>query len=160
MIKVGDRIPDFTLKRLTDQGIEEINIADRIKDKKVVIFGIPGAFTGTCTNIHVPSFVKHADELKAKGIDEIICVAVNDPFVMKALEEHTNAAGKVTLLSDWDASFAKAMGLTFDGSGIFLGIRSMRYDAIFEDGVLKQINVEQNPGSCGITKADSLLEQL
>ena len=160
MIKIGDKIPNAILKTLTNQGLADVNLAERLQGKKVVLFGIPGAFTGTCTNLHVPSFVEFAEQIKSKGVDEIICVAVNDPFVMKALEETTKAKGKVTLLSDWDAAFSKAMGLTMDASIFALGIRSVRYTAIIEDSILKHIEIENDASACGITKADSLLKYL
>ncbi|HUX78384.1 MAG TPA: peroxiredoxin [Alphaproteobacteria bacterium] len=160
MIKVGDSLPAISLKRLTASGIEEITLKDRLKGKKVILFAVPGAFTPTCSQIHLPSFVKQVDALKSKGIDEIICVAVNDPFVLDVWEKVTHAHGKITILSDGNGEFTKAMGMTLDASGLGLGARSQRYVAVVEDGIVKSLEVEPHPTQCTITCADEILKQL
>jgi peroxiredoxin len=160
MINIGDKIPTITLKTLTEDGIEDFDLNEHLKGKKIVIFGVPGAFTPTCTFEHLPSFIKRSAAIKEKGVDEILCIGVNDPLVMDAWGKAVQIEGKITLLSDWDASFSTALGVTFDGSAIGLGIRSRRYNAIVEDGILKYIELEEDPGSCGITHADQILEHL
>lgn len=160
MIKVGDKIPEGKFLVFTGTEFQAPSFPELLKGKKVILFGLPGAYTPTCDMEHLPSFVAMHDKLKAKGVDAIICVSVNDPFVLKAWKEAAKAEGKVELLSDWDATFTKAMGLDFDGSGIGMGTRSLRYDAIIEDGVVKHLVVEQDPGACGITKADNILDHL
>lgn len=160
MIKVGDPIPSIPLKRLTASGIEDVLLKDRIKGKKVILFAVPGAFTPTCSNLHLPSFVKQAGAIKAKGFDEIICVAVNDPYVLDVWGKVAHAGGKVTLLSDGNAEFTKAMGLALDASKNGLGLRSQRYVAVVDNGILKSLDVEPQPGQCTITCADELLKHL
>ncbi len=160
MIKIGDRIPSVSLKRLTPSGIEDVLLKDKIKGKKVILFAVPGAFTPTCSNIHLPSFLKQANALKEKGIDEIICVAVNDPYVLDVWGKVTHAHGKVTLLSDGNGEFTKEMGLLLDAKGHGLGLRSQRYVALIEDGVIKSLQVEENPANCTITCADEIVKNL
>lgn len=160
MIKIGEAIPSVSLKRLTSSGVEEIPLKERLKGKRVVLFAVPGAFTPTCSNIHLPSFVKQSKAIKAKGIDEIICVAVNDPFVLDIWEKMADAEGKIIFLSDGNGEFTKAMGLTLDASAHGLGVRSQRYVSLIEDGILKYIAVEPKPGECTITSADELLKHL
>jgi len=160
MIKIGDVLPSISLKRLTSSGIEEISLKERFKGKRVILFAVPGAFTPTCSNIHLPSFVKQAEAIKAKGTDEIICVAVNDPFVLDIWEKMAYAEGKVTFLSDGNGEFTKAMGLTLDANAHGLGLRSQRYVSLIEDGILKYIEVEPKPGECTITSAEEVLKHL
>lgn len=160
MIKIGDKIPAGMFKTFTGLTFEEYSFPDLLKGKKVVLLGLPGAFTPTCDMKHLPSFVELADAIKSKGVDMIICVSVNDPFVMNAWSDSLEAEGKVLLLSDWDASFAKAMGMDFDGSAFGMGTRSLRYNAVVEDGVLMHVDVEEDPGACGITKASEILKYL
>jgi len=159
MIKIGDNLPSISLRRLNGTLIEEINLRDRIKGKKVILFAVPGAFTPTCSQLHLPSFVKAADDLKTKGIDEIFCVAVNDPYVLDVWGKVAHATGKITLLSDGNGEFTKAMGLLLDDVPA-LGLRSKRYVAVLEDGIVKSLQVEPNPTNCTVTCADEIIKNL
>lgn len=159
MIQIGEYIPGVPLTRLKGDIIETVNLLERIKGKKVIIFAVPGAFTPTCSNIHLPSFVKEEKALKAKGIEEIYCVSVNDPYVLNVWEKITHATGKITLLSDGNGAFTRAMGLAIDDSKAF-GVRSRRYVAVVEDGILISLYVEENPGTCTITCAESIIHFL
>lgn len=156
MINIGETIPIVPLRRLKGSTIETIFLSDWVKGKKVILFAVPGAFTPTCSKIHLPSFVKEADNLKAKGIDEIICVAVNDPYVLDVWGTIVHAAGKITILSDGNGDFTKAMGLVLDENKV-LGLRSKRYVAIFEDGILTALQVEPNASECTVTCADNII---
>jgi peroxiredoxin len=160
MIKVGDTIPAATLRRLGDQGIEEVAVPDAFKGKTVALIGVPGAYTPTCSNEHLPDFVQKADAFRGKGVDEIACMAVNDPFVMQVWGQDKQTDGAVTLLSDGNGELTKAMGLEFDGSGAGLGVRCKRFSMLIEDGVVKALNVEDSPGSVEVTNADKLLAEL
>jgi peroxiredoxin len=157
-ISVGDKLPDVKLVKATEQGPEQVSSADYFKGKKVALFSVPGAFTPTCSAKHLPGFVEKADELKAKGIDEIAATAVNDAFVMGAWNK---AAGSenITMLADGNGEFADALGLTMDGSGFGLGKRGQRWSAIVEDGVVKELNVEA-PGDFNVSSAEHMLGQL
>jgi len=160
-ISVGDRLPDATFTEMGADGPGEVVLADKLKGRKVVIFAVPGAFTPTCHSAHMPSFISAKDDLAAKGVDEIICVAVNDPFVMKAWGEATGAheAG-ITMLSDADGSFTKAIGMDFTAHPVGLVARSKRYAMLVEDGEVKVLNVEASPGECGISGGKSILESI
>jgi glutaredoxin/glutathione-dependent peroxiredoxin len=160
MIKIGDKIPEGKFMIFTGLEFEEVSFPDFLQGKKIVLFGLPGAYTPTCAMRHLPGFVKLADVIKSKGVDEIICIAVNDPFVLRAWAEDEEAEGKVLILSDWNALFTKAMGLDFDGAMMGMGPRSLRYNAVIDDGVLKHIDVEADPGACGITHADEIVKYL
>lgn len=146
-IKVGDRIPDAKFMTLTADGPKALTTADIFAGKKVALFAVPGAFTPTCHLQHLPGFVARADELKAKGVDTIACTAVNDVFVMDEWAKATGSAGKVVMLTDDSAAFAKAIGLDIDltGAGIGLGVRSKRYAMLVDDGVVKVLNVDDSP---------------
>ncbi len=144
-IKVGDTLPDATFLVMSQEGPAPKTTAEVFAGKKVALFAIPGAYTPTCQQQHVPGFVDRVDELRGKGIDTIACVAVNDPFVMAQFAKDTGAEGKIAMLSDFDAGFAKKIGLDFDGSGFGLGVRSKRYAMLVEDGVVKVLNVEDIP---------------
>ena len=159
MIKVGDTLPAIPLRRLNGSTIEEINLIDRIKGKKVVLFGVPGAFTPTCSQIHLPSFVKEADALKAKGIHEIFCVSINDPYVLDVWGKVAHATGKINLLSDGNGEFTKAMGLLFDDNPV-LGLRSKRYVTVLEDGIVRSLQVEPNASNCTVTCAEEIIKNL
>ena len=160
-ISTGDRLPEATLLSLTDEGPAPVALADKLAGRKVVIFAVPGAFTGTCTTAHVPSFIRTKDQFTAKGVDEIICVSVNDPFVMGAWGDATGAndAG-LTMLGDPESTFTKAVGLDFTAPPAGLIARSQRYAMIVEDGVVTQLNVEDNPGLCEMSAGEGLLESL
>lgn len=159
-INVGDRIPEATLMQLTDKGPAPVKTSEFFKGRKVAVFALPGAFTPTCSNQHLPGFIKSADDFKAKGVDEIVCLSVNDAFVMGAWGKQQGADGKVTMLGDGNGDFTKALGLDFDGSGFGMGRRSLRYSMIVEDGVVKSLNKEANPGEAKISGAENLLSQL
>lgn len=157
-IQVGDRIPSVKLKHLTENGMQEIDTADLFGGKKVVLFSVPGAFTPTCSMRHLPGFVDHADEFKAKGY-EVVCVAVNDPFVMDAWGKSNSVDGKVTMLPDGNGSFTKALGLEMDGSGYSLGTRGQRFALVVDDGVVRQVFVEA-PGAFEVSSAENLLQNV
>jgi peroxiredoxin len=157
-ISVGDTLPDVKLVKATAQGPEAVQSAEFFKGKRVALFAVPGAFTPTCSAKHLPGFVEKADAIKAKGIDEIACISVNDAFVMKAWGA-ANGADTVTMLADGNGDFAKAVGLTMDGSGFGMGLRSQRYAMVVKDGVVEQLHVEA-PGDFKVSSAEYLLEQL
>jgi peroxiredoxin len=160
-IKVGDSLPNATFRVMTADGPAPKTTDEIFKGKTVVLFAVPGAFTPTCHRNHMPGFVKNADTIKAKGVDAIAVTAVNDVFVMDAWKKASNAEGKIDeFLADGSADFAKALDLTFDGSGNGLGIRSKRYSMVVEDGVVKRINVEDAPGKADVSGADNLLKAL
>ena len=158
-ISVGDRLPKGNLVKADAQGPQPIDSEDYFRGRRVAIFSVPGAFTPTCSARHLPGFVERADELKAKGVDEIACVAVNDAFVMQAWASQSGAEGKVTMLSDGNGELARALGLTMDASKFGMGERGQRWSAIVEDGVVKALNVEP-PGAFGVSSADHLIGQL
>jgi len=158
-IKVGDRVPSVTFRKLTDEGMEEVSTDELFKGRRVVVFGVPGAFTPTCSAQHLPGFIHNAEAIKAKGIDEIACVSVNDAFVMRAWGGAQGADGKVTMLADGNGDFTRAVGVEIDASGFGMGKRSARYSLLVEDGVVKQINVEEAPGQMKVSSAESLLAQ-
>lgn len=160
MIKVGESLPSASLKRLNGSKIEEVMLKDYIKGKKILLFAVPGAFTPTCSKIHLPSFVKQADAIKAKGIDEIICISVNDPYVLDVWGKVAHADGKITFLSDGNGEFTKAIGLILDASKNGLGIRSQRYVALIENETLKSLEIEPHPSECTITCADEIVKRL
>lgn len=157
-IKVGDRLPDVKLVKATENGPEAVQSAEYFAGKKVALFSVPGAFTPTCSARHLPGYVDKAAELKAKGVDEIVATAVNDPFVMGAWNK-ASGSDDITMLADGNGDFAEAVGLTMDGSGFGLGKRGQRYSMIVEDGVVKELNVEA-PGDFSVSSADHLLGQL
>ncbi|MFG1402723.1 peroxiredoxin [Xanthobacter sediminis] len=159
-ISVGDRLPPATFRVMTADGPVQKSTDEVFKGKRVVLFAVPGAFTPTCHRNHLPGYVAHADAIKAKGVDTIAVVAVNDPFVMGAWENASGAAGKVLFLSDADASFATALGLSFDASGAGLGVRSRRYAMVVEDGVVKTLQVEDSPGKAELSTAETILALL
>lgn len=158
-IKVGDRIPEVTLTRMGENGPEPVNSKDLFAGKKVVLFSVPGAFTPTCSAKHLPGFVEKAGEIRGKGVDEIICIAVNDVFVMNAWGKDQNAKDKVTMVADGNGEFTRALGLTLDASKFGMGQRGQRFSLIAEDGVVKELNVEA-PGEFKVSSADHCLTQL
>ncbi|GGW33684.1 peroxiredoxin [Gemmobacter lanyuensis] len=160
-ISEGQTLPDANLLRMGDNGPEAVSLGERLKGRKVVIFGLPGAYTGVCTTAHVPSFIRTKDKLAAKGVDEIICVSVNDPFVMKAWGESTGATeAGITMLGDAEATFTKAIGLDFTAPPAGLINRSKRYALLAEDGVVKVLQVEDSPGQCTISGGEALLDAI
>lgn len=160
-ISVGDSLPAATFKHMTESGLADIAASELFGAGKVALFAVPGAFTPTCHAKHMPSFVNNIDALKAKGVDKIVCVSVNDPFVLNAWAEATGAAAAgVVVVGDPAAEFTKAIGMDFDGSGAGLGVRSKRYSAVIEGGVVKALNVEESPGQATCSTGDALLDQL
>ena len=158
-INVGDKIPSATLRRKDENGITQIKTDELFKGKKTVLFSVPGAFTPTCSAKHLPGFVQNSEALKGKGVDQVICMAVNDAFVMDAWGKAQNVGDKVSLLSDGNGEFAKALGLDFDASGPGLGVRSQRFSMLIDDGVVKKLNVEK-PGAFEVSSAEAMLAQL
>lgn len=157
-ISVGDTLPDVTLTKAGPDGPEKVQSGEYFKGKTVALFSVPGAFTPTCSARHLPGYVEKAEELKAKGVDEIVATSVNDAFVMSAWQSSAGADG-VTMLADGNGDFAEAVGLTMDGSGFGMGKRGQRYSMIIEDGVVKSLNVEQ-PGDFSVSSAEHMLGQL
>lgn len=158
-IQVGDKIPEVTLKWLTSSGMADVNTRELFQGRKVVLFSVPGAYTPTCSKEHLPGFISRADEIKAKGVDEIVCLAVNDPFVMQAWGNEQGAEGKVTMLPDGNGKLTEALGLTQDISVAGLGIRGKRFSMLVEDGVVKSLNVEEGKG-VSVSGADQCLVSL
>ena len=159
-ITIGDRLPDANFRVLGPEGPKPVATSEVFAGKKVVLFAVPGAFTPTCHLKHLPGFIKNIDAFKAKGVDTVACVAVNDPFVLGAWEEASGGKGKVLFLSDGNAEFTKKLGLEFDGSGLGLGTRSKRYAMLVQDGVVKALNIEGSPGLAEESTAEKLLEAL
>src|SRR5262245_50155193 len=158
-IKAGDKLPtDIKLKEM-DGGPKDVTTGDIFKGRKVVLFAVPGAFTPTCSMKHLPGFVEQASAIKAKGVDEIVCVSVNDAFVMGAWGDASHAKGKVRMLADGNGEFTKALGLSLDASGFGMGQRSQRYAMIVKDGRVEQLLVEPGPG-LKASSAESVLEKL
>ncbi|TVP71775.1 MAG: peroxiredoxin [Rhodobacteraceae bacterium] len=157
-IKTGDKLPDASFSRMGAEGPEQVELASLTKGRKVVIFAVPGAFTPTCHSAHVPSFIRSKDAIMAKGVDEIICVSVNDPFVMKAWGEATGAGeAGLTLLADGAGAYTKTIGMDFDAPPVGLIGRSKRYAMLVEDGVVSVLNVEESPGTCEVSAGEALL---
>jgi peroxiredoxin len=159
-IAAGDKLPEATFKVRTPEGLKDITTHELTAGKKVVLFAVPGAFTPTCHAKHLPSYLENLDALKAKGIATVACVAVNDAFVLDAWGKAAGADGKILLLSDGNATFTKAVGLDFDGSGFGLGTRSKRYAMLIDDGVVKAVHVEDSPGVMEVSGADKILAAL
>ena len=160
-ISVGDTLPDATLLRMGSEGPEQVQMSSFTKGRKVVIFGLPGAYTGVCTSAHVPSFMRTKGDFDAKGVDEIICVAVNDPFVMQAWGDSTGGAeAGITFLGDAASEFTKAIGMDFDAPPVGFHGRSKRYAMMAEDGVVKVIQAEESPGECDISGGEALRDAI
>ena len=160
-ITTGDTLPNATLLLMGDDGPTSVTMVEKLTDRKVVIFGLPGAYTGTCTTAHVPSFIRTAEAFKAKGVDEIICLSVNDPFVMKAWGEDTGAiAAGITMLGDAESEFTKAIGMNFSAGPAGFVERSKRYAMLIENGVVTILNEEAGPGQCEISAGETLLEAM
>jgi glutaredoxin/glutathione-dependent peroxiredoxin len=159
-ISVGEKIPSVTLKQLTPEGVKEVTTDEIFGGKKVVLFAVPGAFTPACSQRHLPGFVERAADIKAKGIDEIACVAVNDAFVMGAWGRDQKTEGKVRMLADGSGDFVRALGLELDLSKGGLGIRSQRYSMLVDNGVVKSLNIEKQPGQVDVSGAEAMLRAL
>ena len=158
-ISVGDKLPGTTFIKATADGPQPVNSNEFFAGRKIALFSVPGAFTPTCSARHLPGFVDKADELKAKGVDEVACTAVNDAFVMGAWGQGAGATDKVTMLADGNGEFVEALGLTMDGSKFGMGTRGQRFSMIVDDGVVEQLNVEE-PGAFNVSSADYMLERL
>jgi glutaredoxin/glutathione-dependent peroxiredoxin len=158
-IAVGDKIPDVQVMTTGPDGPVHVQTGDVLGSGKVVLFAVPGAFTPTCSDYHLPSYVIRHDELVAKGVDKVVGISVNDPFVMAAWGEDQHVGDLVTLLADGNGTFAKAVGLEMDGSGFGLGTRSQRYAMVIDDGVVTTLNVEPGPG-LSVSAADAILESI
>lgn len=158
MINIGDRLPNVPLTLATAEGPQQTSSSDYFAGKRVALFAVPGAFTPTCSARHLPSYVEKAAELKGKGVDEIACISVNDPFVMSAWGER-DGSQDITMIADGNGQFADAVGLAMDGSKFGMGKRSQRYSMLINDGVVEQLNVEA-PGEYKASSAETLLEQI
>lgn len=158
-IKPGDALPEATLTVMGDKGPQPASTADLFKGKTVALFAVPGAFTPTCSAKHLPGFLDHADEIKAKGVDAIVCVSVNDAFVMNAWGKDLNVGGRIVMAADGSADFTKKLGLEMDASKFGMGTRSQRYSMLVKDGVVETLNVEE-PGAFAVSSAEHLLGQL
>lgn len=156
-ISTGDKLPGATLLKIGEKGPEAVALQERLAGRKVALFAVPGAYTPTCSSAHVPSFIRSMDALKQKGVDEVICVSVNDPFVMKAWGEATGAtAAGITMLADPEGAFTTAIGMAFDAPPAGLHRRSKRFALLAEDGVVKVLNAEESPGQCEISAGEAL----
>jgi peroxiredoxin len=158
-IKPGDRIPDASFFVMTPDGRKSLTTSEIFDNRKVVVFAVPGAFTGTCHKLHVPSYLLNLEALRSKGVDTIACIAVNDADVMHAWSKQTGAEGKILFLADGNGDFTRSLGLEKDFSSSGMGKRSARYSMIVEDGIVKTLNVEQKPG-VNVSGGDTILEQL
>lgn len=159
-IAVGDAFPAVTLKRLGASGMEDFDIAAFLADKKAVIFAVPGAFTPTCAQKHLPGYISQADAIKAKGVDAILCLSVNDPFVMKHWGEVAGAEGKVMMVPDGNGELVKKLGLTLDGAGFGLGLRAQRFMMVVDHGKVVELQVEPVAGELELSGADVCLAKL
>jgi peroxiredoxin len=158
-IQVGERLPAGTLKTMTKDGPRDVTTDDLFKSKKVVLFSVPGAFTPTCDAKHLPGFVQLAEQIKAKGVDTIACMAVNDVFVMAAWGKSGGVADKIMMLADGNGSYSKALGLEFDASGYGMGVRGKRFALIVQDGVAASVDIEE-PGQFKVSAAEHVLSKL
>lgn len=159
-INVGDKLPSVTLRQITPEGPKEITTDEFFRSKKVALFAVPGAFTPACSQRHLPGYVDKAADIKTKGVDEVACVAVNDAAVMTAWGKDQRTEGKVTMLADGSGDFARALGLELDLTKAGLGMRSKRYSMLVENGVVKSLNVEQQPGQVEVSSAETMLRAL
>ncbi|MBY0612922.1 MAG: peroxiredoxin [Beijerinckiaceae bacterium] len=159
-ISVGDALPQTTFRVMTSDGPAPKTTAEAFDGRKIVLFAVPGAFTPTCHKNHLPSFLTHLDAIKARGVDAVVCTSTNDAFVMNAWAEHTGAKGKIEFLSDGNGDFASALGLSMDGTGFGLGIRSKRYAMIVDDGKVSWMAVEDVPSKADASSAEAVLSHL
>ena len=159
-IQEGDSIPEATLHHLTESGPTPISTSELFGGKKSVLFAVPGAFTPGCSMHHLPGFVNNSEAILDKGVDQIVCLSVNDPFVMAAWGDDKDVGNKMLMVGDGNGEFTEALGLTMDGSGFGLGKRSLRYSMIIEDNSLSKLNLEENPGEVSASSAETILDQL
>jgi peroxiredoxin len=160
MIQLGDRIPDGVLREINQKGVQEVLASHLFSGKRVIVFGVPGAFTPICSETHVPSFIKHVAECHKKGIDQVFCVSVNDPFVMDAWRNFLDVSEEISFLADGNGTWVKSLGLTFDASAFGLGERAQRFALLIEDGILKLLELEQTPGVCHLTSGESFVNKI
>lgn len=158
-IKVGDKIPSSTLMQMKGGTPQPVKTDDLFSGKKVVLFALPGAFTPTCSAKHLPGFIQHSDEIRKKGVDAIACLSVNDAFVMGAWGDQQGSGEKVMMLADGNGDFTRALGLDMDASRFGMGHRSQRYSMVIDNGVVKQLNVEE-PGGFSVSSAEHVMNQL
>jgi glutaredoxin/glutathione-dependent peroxiredoxin len=158
-IQAGEKIPSVKIKQKTSEGVHDVSTDEYFKGKKIVVFGLPGAFTPTCSAKHLPGFIEKHPELKAKGVDRVACLSVNDAFVMEAWGNQQGAEGKVDMLADGNGDLTRALGLEQDSTGYGMGKRSRRYAMVVDDGVVKAISVEQ-PGAFEVSSAEAVLKSL
>ena len=159
-IKEGDKLPEVTLHHMTENGPTPITTSELFSGKKSVLFAVPGAFTPGCSMQHLPGFVSNSDEILSKGVDQIVCLSVNDAFVMDAWGKDKGTGDKILMLGDGNGDFTEATGLTMDGSGFGLGSRSLRYSMIIDDNSITKLNLESNPGEIAESSAENILGQL
>ena len=159
-ISVGERLPEAIFREKTSDGLREVKSDEIFSGRKVVLFAVPGAFTPTCDMNHLPGYLENRDAILAKGVDEIVVVAVNDVFVMAAWAKASGGEGKIRFLSDWNASFARSIGMDMDLSAGTLGMRSKRYAMVVDDGVVTALNIEDKPGEAVKSGATALMEHL
>ena len=159
-IKEGDKLPEVTLHHMTENGPTPITTSELFGGKKSVLFAVPGAFTPGCSMQHLPGFVSNSNEILNKGVDQIVCLSVNDAFVMDAWGKDKGTGDKILMLGDGNGDFTEATGLTMDGSGFGLGSRSLRYSMIIDDNSITKLNLESNPGEIAESSAESILGQL
>lgn len=155
-LSAGDRLPAATFRTITAEGLKELTTSDVFWGKKVVLLAVPGAFSPSCHRTHLPGYVKNHDAIKARGVDIIACVAANDAFVLEAWAQQSGASGKVLMLSDGNLEFTRAVGMELDATAFGEGIRSKRYAAVVEDGVVKALHVEENPGQVSVSSAETV----
>ncbi|MEM7598214.1 MAG: peroxiredoxin [Pseudomonadota bacterium] len=160
-ISTGDTLPDATFIVMGDDGPQEVSLADKVKGRKVVIFAVPGAFTPTCDSAHVPSFMRTKDAFMDKGVEEIICVSVNDPFIMQTWGQTTGATeAGITMLADAEAGFTKAVGMNFSAPPVGFVDRSKRYAMLVDDGTVSVLQIDENPGTCELSAGEGLLASM
>jgi len=159
-IKVGDKLPSVTLRQVTPEGPKEISTDEFFRGKKAVLFAVPGAFTPACSQRHLPGYVEKVADIRAKGVDEVACVAVNDAAVMTAWGKDQRCEGKVSMLADGSGDLARALGLELDLTRNGLGFRSKRYSMLVDNGVVKSLNLEQQPGQVEVSSAEAMLRAL
>jgi len=159
-IKVGDKLPSVTLRQVTPEGPKEVATDDFFRGKKVALFAVPGAFTPACSQRHLPGYVDKASDIKGKGVDEVACVAVNDAAVMTAWGKDQRAEGRVTMLADGSGDFVRALGLELDLTKAGLGMRSKRYSMLVDNGIVKSLNIEEQPGQVDVSSAETMLRAL
>jgi glutaredoxin/glutathione-dependent peroxiredoxin len=160
VIAVGDKLPDIRVKAASGAGLLELDLGDWMSKRRIVLFAVPGAFTPTCHLNHLPGYIEHSESIRARGVDDIAVISVNDPYVMNEWAKSTRATGKIMFLADFDAAFTKAIGMEMDFPTSGLGIRSKRYSMIVEDGLVSRLNVEEMPKQTEISGAANILSQL